>query len=717
VRSARGALVAAVLAAGLLLALGGHAAPARMQATGPVLGLLGDPARFKEQTGQETLIRHAFIGWGQGQTFAGTLATLIPQFGPIPMLDLGTGGVGRKEFIKPREIAQGKGDSYLIALNEAITKWGKGIYVRPMFEMNNYNKLYAGYAENGQQRGEDYSTANFRKAFARIYVILHGGTLEDVNADLKALGLPAVQGVVTELFSNPFPRLRIVWSPLGGGNPRVPGNAPEQYYPGVKYVDVEGGDIYDEGIPDAAPWSAIETLHDNARKRGKPFSIPEWGLYSIDDPVFVDHMCRFLKSHPATEAALFYESKPGGSTFDLSDKPKSRAVYRSCITPLGAPMPAWATTPDASVVTLELTPNPDAGPPPLAVKFAINAKLTVPIVHWRVLFGDGQQLEGNGVPPVSVNHNYAKAGVYQALLVVYHGPPFGVEDARFFTSADVSVGTTPPRLVTFEPSKTSGPVPLKVSFKIETDIPEAVKTWKIIWGDGNTLDGTGAPPHFTGHTFGDDGDFQVLLLLEGGRGGQWSSVALITAGAGGGGPPPPPPPPPPPSQQGPTPTATETGTVLVNGQPFNGGPIPYNSNVDVTNGTVTITIEDVGKLKAYGEGKVPAKFKLLRFVEKGKVIVELRLQGGNFKVCPKRKTSSVSATGKTPVRQVWGDGKGKFRTKGRYSSATVRGTNWLTSDRCAGTFTRVKKGVVEVRDFPKRRTLRLPAPRTYLATP
>src|SRR4051812_44060343 len=106
-------LLTAALVGGLLLGLGGPSAPARTQAparsqapvrsqaTGPVLGLLGDTARFKQQTGQETIIRHAFIGWGQGQTFAGTLATLIPAFGPIPMLDLGTGGVNRVEFIKP----------------------------------------------------------------------------------------------------------------------------------------------------------------------------------------------------------------------------------------------------------------------------------------------------------------------------------------------------------------------------------------------------------------------------------------------------------------------------------------------------------------------------------------------------------------------------------------------------------------------------------------
>src|SRR3954471_3031891 len=121
VKGARVVLLTAVLVGGLLLGLGGENAPARSQATGPVLGILGNPDRFRDQTGQDTLIRHAFIGWGQGQTFAGTLATLIPSFGPIPMLDLGTGGANLKEFVNPGEIAAGKGDSYLIALNKAIT--------------------------------------------------------------------------------------------------------------------------------------------------------------------------------------------------------------------------------------------------------------------------------------------------------------------------------------------------------------------------------------------------------------------------------------------------------------------------------------------------------------------------------------------------------------------------------------------------------------------
>ncbi|MBV9594001.1 MAG: hypothetical protein JO147_09460, partial [Actinobacteria bacterium] len=51
------------------------------------------------------------------------------------------------------------------------------------------------------------------------------------------------------------------------------------------------------------------------------------------------------------------------------------------------------------------------------------------------------------------------------------------------------------------------------------------------------------------------------------------------------------------------------------------------------------------------------------------------------------------------------DHGGKFRTTGRYSAATVRGTVWETIDRCDGTLTVVTRGIVAVRDFVAKRTI------------
>jgi hypothetical protein len=80
-------------------------------------------------------------------------------------------------------------------------------------------------------------------------------------------------------------------------------------------------------------------------------------------------------------------------------------------------------------------------------------------------------------------------------------------------------------------------------------------------------------------------------------------------------------------------------------------------------------------------------------------------------------TKAGAAAKKPKTRKLWGDGSGSFRTRGQYSAATVRGTKWLTQDSCAGTLTRVTKGVVAVRDNVRKRTIVLRAGKRYLAKP
>jgi ferric-dicitrate binding protein FerR (iron transport regulator) len=63
------------------------------------------------------------------------------------------------------------------------------------------------------------------------------------------------------------------------------------------------------------------------------------------------------------------------------------------------------------------------------------------------------------------------------------------------------------------------------------------------------------------------------------------------------------------------------------------------------------------------------------------------------------------------------DAKGRFRTRGRYSSATVRGTGWDTSDRCDGTLTSVRRGSVTVQDLRRAKTVIVRSGQRYLAQP
>ena len=47
----------------------------------------------------------------------------------------------------------------------------------------------------------------------------------------------------------------------------------------------------------------------------------------------------------------------------------------------------------------------------------------------------------------------------------------------------------------------------------------------------------------------------------------------------------------------------------------------------------------------------------------------------------------------------------------------MRGTRWLVQDTCAGTLTRVVKGVVAVRDNVRHKTIVVRAGKKYLARP
>lgn len=310
----------ALAAAALALVAGLESSRAAATGRHVSLGLLGDPSRFDGQTGQRSRVRLIIVGWGQGGTpayFSSLLATMLDE----PMLGLSTGPQGG-EAITPAQIAHGAGDSYLAAINQALADWGKPVYVRPFAEMNGYWNAYSAYNQNGSLRDAAHSTAAFRKAFARVYLILHGGS--SVDARLARLGLPPAQGA---LHANA--NVRVVWNPQGYGDPDLPGNSAQAYYPGDRYVDVVGDDLYD--IRGKASWDAAEALY-NAHP-GKPFAFPEWGLWDLDDPAFVTQMAAFLRSHPRTEVANYYSGRPG-SIFDLASKPRSRAAYRQLISPL-----------------------------------------------------------------------------------------------------------------------------------------------------------------------------------------------------------------------------------------------------------------------------------------------------------------------------------------------------------------------------------------------
>jgi hypothetical protein len=290
-----------------------------------LLGVDGSKSRFRNQTNQASDVNMDFMSWGVHKTTY--LDKTLGNAKPIPVLAWGTVNKYGNEGITPAGIARGKGDRVLIDIAQALDRFGRTAFVRPYAEMNGHWNPYCAYNSNGSYRGRAHSTKNFRKAFRRTYLIMHGGSVADINAKLVDSGMPKLDR------SNALPvnDVKVIWNPQGFGSPDLKGNSADAYYPGDNYVDVVANDLYDYGR--GVEWGANLDLY--RAHPDKPYAIGEWGLGpGIDHPDFIQRMANFVSSHPRVDTIIYYRSQTG-SIFDLAYKPKSRAAYKKYILPLG----------------------------------------------------------------------------------------------------------------------------------------------------------------------------------------------------------------------------------------------------------------------------------------------------------------------------------------------------------------------------------------------
>ena len=142
--------------------------------------------------------------------------------------------------------------------------------------------------------------------------------------------------------------------------------------------------------------------------------------------------------------------------------------------------------------------------------------------------------------------------------------------------------------------------------------------------------------------------------------------------------------------------------------------VPVGSFLDTRRGTLEM-VSATGTRGRTQRGKFSSGlFQVLQArARSAKGLTELRLKGSSFSRCRARRGRAGAA--QLTVRRLRANARGRFRTRGRNSSATVRGTIWTTTDRCDGTLTTVKRGRVVVRDLRRRRNITLTAGKSYLA--
>jgi len=149
------------------------------------------------------------------------------------------------------------------------------------------------------------------------------------------------QKIVTTMRAVPGAHFQFEWNP-DLGTVYLP---PTDAYPGNRYVDIIGLDVYDNVPYSTNAQGRWQFLLDNpfglewvvgfAQSHGKPVAFPEWGLgYGStsggDDPYFISRMAKYIDAHPQIVSALYFNYNGSGSTYNgslLSQSPNSQAQF------------------------------------------------------------------------------------------------------------------------------------------------------------------------------------------------------------------------------------------------------------------------------------------------------------------------------------------------------------------------------------------------------
>jgi uncharacterized repeat protein (TIGR01451 family) len=146
--------------------------------------------------------------------------------------------------------------------------------------------------------------------------------------------------------------------------------------------------------------------------------------------------------------------------------------------------------------------------------------------------------------------------------------------------------------------------------------------------------------------------------------------------------------------------------------------VPVRSTVDVEEGRVemlaarNLASTQVQRAQFFRGVFVARQRRTRRPVAEASLVNRYRRACG---IAPRRSGRASAARSRKRLGRLFANGRGRFRTRGRFSAATVRGTIWLVEDRCDGTRTSSIKGRVSVFDRVKRRRVTLRTGDSYVA--
>jgi len=299
-------------------------------------GSVRDFKVFNHRVGAHNALLMSFGRWNGKHIGAGLHRWRVTHTRGV--LSLSTAPGGQPELISPRRIARGYGDRYILRLGRTIAHSGQVVYIRLFPEMNGYWNPYSAFNADGSAR-RGHSTELFRDAWRRIVTIVRGGKRRIINRKLDRLGMPRIYRAASnhdpvyarERVPNELPRAKVafMWVPQTIGSPNLQANAPGRYWPGGKYVDWIGADIYSK-FATPGIWSAFRHFYSrwgDSERHHWPFVVGEYSPWDNDyRGAFTRRLLDWALDHRRVRALVYYRSVTPGNAFDINRWPAARSV-------------------------------------------------------------------------------------------------------------------------------------------------------------------------------------------------------------------------------------------------------------------------------------------------------------------------------------------------------------------------------------------------------
>ena len=191
-----------------------------------------------------------------------------------------------------------------------------------MGEMNNCNNPYAAYSCSGGRRDRDHSAATFKRAWKRVYLIMHGGDVAAINARLARAGAARGPGGRGDA-SRARDRVRV------GADDRRRAEHLRAAPAGLLARPPVGRLGRHELLLALPELHRLDRFYkDFAVGKRKPFAIAEWAIWGADAPGFADRLFDWIASHKRVKMVQYNQGAEAGGIFRLGNYPGSARVVR-----------------------------------------------------------------------------------------------------------------------------------------------------------------------------------------------------------------------------------------------------------------------------------------------------------------------------------------------------------------------------------------------------